>query len=218
MEKTPGWYERCFAGMRGRIVALLLRQEGRTVRELAEALGISSNAVRDHLETLESDGLVRPSGQRAGLRKPHVTYSLTPEAQQLLGRAYAPFLSVLLDVLAQRLSPETESDILLESGRRLAARYRPDLPVIMGSATPAERLAAAVALLQTLGGQAEINEQDNALGISSDHCPLSLVTAEHPDVCLTVEALLSDIAGVPIRQRCERSTPPRCHFVIASDA
>ncbi len=43
---------------RGRIVALL-RRSGRTVEELARALGLTDNGARAHLATLERDGIVR---------------------------------------------------------------------------------------------------------------------------------------------------------------
>ena len=50
--------ERFFASTRGRVTTLL-RQGDRTVEELAQALGLTDNAVRAHLVTLERDGLVR---------------------------------------------------------------------------------------------------------------------------------------------------------------
>lgn len=211
--QTPGWYGRCFAGTRGRIVALL-RREGRTVRELAEALGMTDNAVRAHLSTLESDGLVRRSGRRAGLRKPHVAYDLTPEAEQLFARAYAPFLGQFLEVVLERLPADTRTEILRETGHRLAARY---LPALTGHDAP-DRLAAAVALLDGLGGLTETQGQDNTQWISSAHCPLSRVAAEQPGVCLAMEALLSEVVGMPVQQRCERSETPKCRFEITSES
>ena len=42
----------------------LLRRASRTVEELAQALGLTDNAVRAHLATLERDGLVRQGGLR----------------------------------------------------------------------------------------------------------------------------------------------------------
>src|SRR3954447_11095439 len=72
---------------RGRVVSLL-RGEPRTVEELASLLELTDNAVRAHLTTLERDGIVRQSGVRRGLRKPHFTYALTPEAERLFPKAY----------------------------------------------------------------------------------------------------------------------------------
>src|SRR5207249_6425780 len=60
------WDERFFASTRGRIVQLLRRATS-TVDELAEALGLTDNAVRAHLAILERDGLVQQKGVRRGV-------------------------------------------------------------------------------------------------------------------------------------------------------
>lgn len=78
--------ERFFDSTRGRVVSLLRGKSG-TVIELAEALGLTDNAVRAHLLSLERDGLVRQSGVQRGSRKPHFAYELTPEAERLFPKA-----------------------------------------------------------------------------------------------------------------------------------
>src|SRR5918911_2480444 len=60
-----GFNKRFMETTRGQIVALL-RRGTRTVEELAQALGLTDNAVRGHLATLERDGLARPAGVRRG--------------------------------------------------------------------------------------------------------------------------------------------------------
>ena len=52
-----GWEQRFLSSTRGRLVTLL-RRSARTVDELAHELGLTDNAVRAHLATLERDGLV----------------------------------------------------------------------------------------------------------------------------------------------------------------
>src|SRR5919107_3446647 len=116
--------QRFFDSTRGRVVTLL-RGEPRTVEELAGLLELTDNAVRAHLSTLERDGLVRQSGVRRGARKPHFTYTLTPEAERLFPKAYDDLLNQLIVVLKGRLSDEDLEGVLREVGRGLAA----DVPV-----------------------------------------------------------------------------------------
>ena len=66
---------------RGQILELLRTKE-RTVNELAATLGLTDNAVRAHLTSLARDGLVVQAGVQPGVRKPHATYILTPEAEK----------------------------------------------------------------------------------------------------------------------------------------
>jgi predicted ArsR family transcriptional regulator len=42
------------------------------------------------------------------------------------------------------------------------------------------------------------------------------VTPEHPEVCRMAEALVAEVAGVPVQEHCDRSEKPRCCFEIAS--
>ena len=114
------WDQRFFASTRGQIVALL-RRASRTVEELAQALGLTDNAIRAHLASLERDGLVRQQGVRRGARRPSYAYDLTPEADRLFPKPYAPVLGQLLDVLAERLEPAEVEALLRAVGRRLAA-------------------------------------------------------------------------------------------------
>lgn len=85
------WDQRFFASTRGQVVALL-RRSSRTVEELAQALGLTDNAVRAHLAALERDGLARQHGVRRGGGKPAYAYELTTEAERLFPKAYVPVL------------------------------------------------------------------------------------------------------------------------------
>ena len=106
--------ERFLESTRGQVLTLLGRAP-RTVEELAVEVGLTANAVRAHLATLERDGLVRQEGVRrvAGAGKPAAIYALAPEADTHLSRAYAPVLVALVEELADRW-PREQSAALLE--------------------------------------------------------------------------------------------------------
>jgi predicted ArsR family transcriptional regulator len=191
----------------------LLRRSRRTVAELARALGLTDNGVRAHLAILERDGVVRQRGwvrRGSGGGKPAYVYELTSEAEDLFPKVYAPALSRLLDVLAERLGPEESEALLRSVGRRLAEEH----------STRADgahaRLESAVEALNELGGLAELEEQDGAVVIRGYSCPLAGVTPDHPDVCRMAETLVAELAGVPVHERCDRGERPRCCFEIAT--
>src|SRR5215510_4347636 len=117
--------ERFFDSTRGRIVSLL-RGTSKTVNELMADLGLTDNAVRAHLLSLERDGLVKQSGIQRGRRKPHFAYQLTTEAEHLFPKAYDALLNHLISVLKDRLSPKAVKEVLQEVGRSLALREQPD--------------------------------------------------------------------------------------------
>jgi predicted ArsR family transcriptional regulator len=200
------WNQRFFASTRGRIVALLRRATG-TVDDLARALGLTDNAVRAHLTTLERDGLVEQRGARRGTSKPSTEYGLTPAADGLFPKAYAPVLGHILNALRRSESPEKVEAVLRDAGHRIAAAYDPDATAIEA------RAAVAVEVLNDLGGLAEYTVVDGAVTIRGYNCPLAAVTAEHPEVCRLAETLVSDLVGVPMHEACVRDGQPRCIFV-----
>ena len=203
---TP-WDRRFFTSTRGQIVALL-RRASRTVEELAKALGLTDNGVRAHLAILERDGIVQQRGtvSRGSGGKPAYIYELTPEAEDLFPKAYEPALRGLLDVLTEQVRPEESEALLRRAGRRMAE----------GRTVPADgvraRLEAAVSVFNELGGLAELEERNGDYVIRSYSCPLAAVVPAHPEVCRMAETLLTELAGVPVREHCDRSGRPRCCF------
>ena len=194
----------------------LLRRSGRTVEDLARALGLTHNGVRVHLAALERDGIARQRGVvRRGSGKPAHVYGLTPQAEELFPKAYGPVLRGLLDVLAERVGSEETEALLRAAGSRMADGR--DVPA--GDDVRA-RLEVGVALLNELGGLAELEEHDGTVLIRGYSCPLSAVVPGYPGLCRMTESLLSELTGVPIRERCDRGDNPRCCFeaTLAGDA
>jgi predicted ArsR family transcriptional regulator len=185
-----------------------------TVEDLATALRLTDNAVRAHLATLERDGIVRQVGVRrsGGSGKPAFTYGLTAEAERLFPRPYAEVLDEVLDGLQDHLAPDQLEALLRVTGSRLARRYpTADGPV-------AARLENAASALNHLGGLAEVEVHDDQLVIQGYRCPLAALAPNHPDVCRLTETFVSDVAGLPLRESCERGPTPRCRFIhVAHD-
>jgi len=92
------------ATRRALLDALKRRGEAR-VDELADALGITVSAVRQHLAALHGDGWVEHREVRAGPGRPHHLYRLSEQGDQLFPRAYAAMVTDLL-AEAEEADPE----------------------------------------------------------------------------------------------------------------
>jgi predicted ArsR family transcriptional regulator len=205
---ATGWDRRFFASTRGQVVALLQRGR-RTVEELAQALGLTDNAVRSHLSALERDGLVRQGGLHRGPSRPAYAYELTPDAERLFPKPYGVVLAQLLDVLGRQIPAADLEAALREVGHRLAAGHAPP----MGS--PHDRVDRALWLLGELGGSADGEERDGSFVIQGYNCPLAVAAAIDPQVCKLAESLLADVTGLPVTERCEHADGPHCQFEIS---
>lgn len=203
---------RFFESTRGQIVTIL-RGSACTVDELAEKLDLTDNAVRAHLITLERDGLVRQSGIRRGPRKPHFTYTLTPEADQLFPKAYDELLNQLIGVLKHRLNSNELEDVLREVGRAFAAGAAAEKSGEKDTGLES-RVHTAVRVLAAIGGAAEVERHDDKIVIEGKSCPLAAAVAVHPEVCRLAETLIHEIVKAPVAEQCNREGRPRCRFEI----
>jgi predicted ArsR family transcriptional regulator len=207
--KNIGWRDRLFKSTRGKILELLRTREC-TVNELAEELRLTDNAVRAHLASLERDRLVAQSGFKPGIRKPHTTYALGPEAEQLFPKAYGQLVSLLMSIFSRQFEPKTLRAGMRTAGRKVAQEH---LGGLQGK-TRRQRIDAALGILKELGGAASFREEDGKHFIYGNGCPISAATANHPEACLLAESLLTEIIGSPVKEHCIRGPAPSCRFEV----
>jgi predicted ArsR family transcriptional regulator len=213
--KTTKPTDQFFETTRGRILQLL-RGTGLTVNELMAELELTDNAVRAHLAALEKDGLVKQAGIQPGVRKPHFTYRLTARGEELFPKAYDLLLNQLVQVLKQRLPPKEVEAILETVGSSLAAdqgttKREQD---ITKTRSLQARVKRAVEVLGALGGAATIEKESGTLTIRGKACPLAVTVVEHPEACQLARALVAQIVGAPVIERCDREGTPSCAFEI----
>ena len=89
----------------------LLRQlhehpAGLSIDDLAEAMGVTRPAVRQHLAALEADGLVAPGAQRRTAGRPVQAYVLAPKGRERFPRQYGFLAGQLIKAVARREGPE----------------------------------------------------------------------------------------------------------------
>ncbi len=207
--KSQPWRERLLESTRGQILALL-HDEPRNVNDLAAALQLTDNAVRAHLISLERDGLIQRRGVRRGVRKPHVAYGLTADAEHIFPKAYGLLLNHLLASVSRRLNRRELRASMREVGRALAGEHAYRLR----RKKSGERLTAALDIIKKLGGAPVAFRVDGQKIIRGNTCPLAAITADYPEACLIVETLLTEIIGVPVKEHCARGQPPACCFEV----
>lgn len=209
MMKHIGWRERLFKSTRGKILDLL-RTRDRTVNDLAAELRLTDNAVRAHLASLERDRLIMHSGTTPGFRKPHTTYALGPEAEQLFPKAYGRLVSLLMSIFSRHIESKSLRAGMRAAGRAVAREHMPELR----GKSRQQRIDAALEILKQLGGTASFHEEDGKHFIYGNGCPIAAATANHSEACLLAESLLSKVIGTPVKQHCVRGPAPSCRFEI----
>jgi len=188
---------------------MLLRRNDLTVNGLAAELGLTDNAVRAHLLSLERDGLVTQKGMVKGIRKPHYIYGLSDYARELFPRPYGLLFNRLLSSLRSVLSPSVFIERIRDIGFGIGKENKDSVDTNMN-----QRVDRAIAAIESLGGSATAASENGQITISSNSCPFSEAVREHPEVCKITESMLSEILETDVVESCDRSLSPKCCFQV----
>jgi len=192
-----------------RLILEQLRKGATAADDLANELGLTTNAVRFHLASLEAEGLVKAAGSRKppGRGKPAVLYVVTPEADLAFSKAYAPVLEAVLGELRRSVPNDQVVPFLRRVGDRLVTENETTKPL-------SRRVQAASDALNSLGGLTTVARTRGGYEIRGTACPLGAVVANEPCACTVVESLLQRIVGAPVKEHCNRTGRPSCCFEI----
>ena len=196
-----------FTSPTGKILAKL-RDEPKTVDELAAELKLTPNAVRNQIKKLVAANLAEASGRRRGVSKPSVLYSITPDGQIQFSTLYLPVMSHFLRVAESECPGKQLGSFMNKTGRAMAKKYPKP------SGTIRQRVDAAAKLLSDFGGVPRVRRNNGSLVIQSLGCPLSALTSEHPAACRIIQGLLTECIGRPAKICCDRGDEPRCCFEV----
>src|SRR5438067_8344870 len=98
----------------------LLRRKGHASAEtIASDLGVTPNAVRQHLTNLERDGFVVSHPERRRRGRPSLLFSLTERADSVFPKRYGQLASMVLQEVQEMGGP----DALDEVFARMATRH-----------------------------------------------------------------------------------------------
>ena len=168
------------ATRRALLEAIKRRGEARA-DELADQLGITVSAVRQHLAALAAEGLVLHREVRAGPGRPHHDYRLSERGDNLFPRRYAAIVTDLL-VEAEAADPELVNRMFERRRARRVERAKERL----NDLGFAERVAALTTILDEDGYLAEaLPQDDGSFRIVEHNCAILAVATQYGAACGT---------------------------------
>ena len=188
--------ERFFASTKGRVAAALRRRHSASAADLAQELQLSPNAIRQHLASLESEGLVSERPVRRGKTKPTHEFSLTPDGERLFPQRYDVLLNAVLREVREIGGEAAVSQICERMGQRASAKMSARAENLDGN----ERVVALVDLLRDHGVEADYNADGKTYVIREHNCPYAETVKEHPQVCSVIHTVLGDLFPQGSRQ------------------
>ncbi|MBI1889953.1 MAG: HTH domain-containing protein [Burkholderiales bacterium] len=185
---------------------------GLTVDELANELGITRNAVRQHLASLEGDGLVIQSDSRPSGGRPQHLYVLTEKGKECFPRHYSWFAQLLVDSITQEVGEAGLRARLEAMGEKVADQLLRQHPPMTNRQ---EKTHALTDVMQHLGYEASVQEKAGQAVIEADNCVFHTLAMQNPEVCHFDLALMSKFTNSEIdHEQCMARGAHVCRFKL----
>lgn len=178
-------------GTRGTILRTLARDE-LTSAQLAEQLGITATAVRQHLAVLRGLDLVERRKQTGAPGRPRYLYRISAHGRQAFPQRHDLLLAGVLEAMNAGHGYEATMEIVRSAARCLADDLRPALDVEPG---PERWARLAVAIEEQFGWPIEILDTEPGVHkLCIYACPFHDVGEVRGDACgQFLEALLGEL-------------------------
>ena len=189
--------------VRKQILQILKENEGATVAELADQLGMAPVSVRHHLDILQGDNLICVDRveRKGSVGRPQQVYGLTSEASGYFPNNFAALAGNLARQLKQVLPPDQVSCAFRAMAHEIASELDHSSPP---DESIEERLQQVTEFLNRRGYLAhwELASDEPAEGylLHKCNCPYAGVASEHRELCLMDQALVDELVGHPCQR------------------
>ena len=192
-----------------RAITKLLKTEGPSgAPQLAERLGLTPMAVRQHLYALQREGLVTAEERPVPIGRPAKFWRLTREADRLFPDAYAELSVALIDSVKDAFGDEGLERVLTSR----CAQQRVDYAKRIKPGDSLQKKLQELAKVRTEEGyMAEIRpESKGSFLLIENHCPICAAANACQGFCATELDLFRSVLGPGV-------TVQRAEHIISGD-
>ena len=178
------------------IVKILKMQGPLDSTQLADQLGLTAMAVRQHLYALQSEGHVEAEERPVPIGRPAKHWRLTREADQLFPEAYAELNVSLIQALRDTFGEEGLDQVLVSR----CARQRQDYAKRIRASDSLDKKLKELARVRTEEGyMAEVRrEKDGSYLLLENHCPICAAANACQGFCSTELDLFRSVLGLGV--------------------
>ncbi|HJY29952.1 MAG TPA: metalloregulator ArsR/SmtB family transcription factor [Pyrinomonadaceae bacterium] len=180
-----------------RAIAKLLKTDGPIdSAQLAERLGLTAMAIRQHLYALQREGLVTHEERRVPIGRPAKFWRLTRDADHLFPEAYAELSVALIDSVKDAFGDEGLERVLTSR----CARQRVDYGKRIKPGDSLEKKLKELAKVRTEEGyMAEIRKEGKeSFLLVENHCPICAAANACQGFCSTELDLFRSVLGAGV--------------------
>ena len=191
----------------------LLRRKGHASAEtIASDLGVTPNAVRQHLTNLEREGLVVSHPERRARGRPSLLFNLTERADSVFPKRYGQLATMVLNELREMAGEEAVDEVF----RRIAHRNADAIEPQLNGRDFDGRLEQVVDWIARAGTLADHEPiADGNVRVTIHNCPFRATAMKFPQVCTITPHLLNRLLDAPVSQEASiHRGDAHCSFVV----
>ena len=182
------------------VLELLRKKQAASAETISAELGITPNAVRQHLTNLVREGFVKSEPVRRKRGRPSLLFSLTARADAVFPKRYGQALDEIFRRVALRHAGAIAAEIDDED----------DFDAKL------DRLVSWIGRAATL---ATTEETEDGVRVTIHNCPFRNTALKFPQVCTITPHLITQLLGAPVSQESSiHRRDPNCSFVVQRPA
>lgn len=191
------------------ILEHLKRYGPTSTQELIKAIGISENAIRHHIKSLEQDALIENEIERNKVGRPAKKYMLSMAAEGVFPKKYKELLNLVLSI-AEKQGHLTS--IMEEVANTIANDLKPNLTNLKDK----ELLVQLLHQLDYGDMLGTMTEHSGSYEINAYNCLYKDTGDKFVEVCDLLPAVVNKATGLEAeRPSCQRDGARACHFIVA---
>lgn len=149
----------------------ILKNEGeKTLKELAQALGVTTEGARFQLLKLSNEGYVKSESRAKGRGRPQQFWSLTKKGHSKFPDTHSELTLRLINKIKEQLGEDTLTKLISSTGQDNLQHYRNSIPEEITLEEKVEKLAE---LRKKEGYMATYEQKENGdYLLIENHCPI----------------------------------------------
>ncbi len=207
-QNSPAW----------QILEYLQRNPSATIKDFEILLGVTTTAVRQHLNALQASGYLDRREERSGVGRPHYIYVATDAARELFACRCDVLALTMLQEMYEVVGAEQMGTLLLRVGVRLADQYTESVKAT-GLQHRVEEMAGALGrqgvLTDVSVGESNTAGESNTIALKMYNCPYHDLAIEHREICEMDQLMLQQVLGAEVSlDDCIMDGHASCSFEI----
>lgn len=199
-----------------RILHTIKREGAVTAKQLAEDMSITTMGARQHLQSLEEDGILSFYDVKVKVGRPTRHWVLTRKGHDQFADRHGELTIQVIDAVEHLFGKEGVAKVAAEREAQTLSLYRKTLNEL---SSLEDKLNALVKLREQEGYMAELEKTEQGYLLVENHCPICKAATRCPNLCASELNVFQQLLGQNYQIRRKEHIiqgERRCTYLISS--